>query len=95
MKWVKAHHDSLYGRIESGWRIDDDRVLTLNVTVPPNTTATLYLPTADDKTITEGGSELAKSKGLKHLRTENGCAAIELTAGAYEFRSSLAVVARR
>jgi len=95
MKWVKAHHDSLYGRIESGWRIDDDRVLTLNVTVPPNTTATLYLPTADDKTITEGGSELAKAKGLKHLRTENGCAAIELTAGAYEFRSSLAVVARR
>ena len=95
MTWVNAHHDSLYGRIERGWRIDDDRVLTLNATVPPNKTATLYLPTADDKAFTEGGIELAKAEGLEHLRTENGCAAIELTAGAYEFRSSLAVVARR
>lgn len=95
MKWVKAHHDCLYGRIESCWRIDDDRVLTLDVIVPPNTTATLYLPTANDKTITESGSQLATAKGFKHVRTENGCATIELTPGHYEFQSSLAVVARR
>lgn len=95
MKWVKAHHDCLYGRIESCWRIDDDRVLTLDVIVPPNTTATLYLPTANDKTITESGGQLAMAKGFKHVRTENGCATIELTPGHYEFQSSLAVVARR
>ncbi len=93
MKWVKAHHDSIYGRIESNWRIDDDRVLTLNVTVPANTAATLYLPTANEKNITESGRMLAEARGLKHLRTEDGCAAIELMPGRYEFRSSLAVVA--
>ena len=49
LKWVKAHHDCLYGRIESNWTIDDKRTLTWNVTVPPNTTATLYLPVADAK----------------------------------------------
>ncbi|MFN2222156.1 MAG: alpha-L-rhamnosidase C-terminal domain-containing protein, partial [Candidatus Promineifilaceae bacterium] len=94
MKWVNAHHDCIYGRIVSNWRVDDDRVLTLNVTVPPNTMATLYLPTSDDKTIIEGGDKLAQAKGLKHRRTENGHAVIELTPGNYEFQSSLAVVAR-
>ncbi len=94
MKWVEAHHDCLYGRIESCWRIDDDRLLTLNVAVPPNTTATLYLPTTTDKTIAEDGRPLAEAKGLRHVRTEEGCAIIELVAGRYEFRSSLAVVAR-
>ena len=94
MKWVHAHHDCLYGRIESRWRIDDDRVLALHVTVPPNTTATLYLPTASDKAIVESGGPLATAKGLKHVRTENGCATIELTPGRYEFRSRLAVVPR-
>ncbi|UCD51539.1 MAG: family 78 glycoside hydrolase catalytic domain [Phycisphaerales bacterium] len=95
MKWVKAHHDSIYGRIVSDWRLDDDRLLTLKVAVPPNTIATLCLPTADDKTITESGDELANAKGLRHQRTEDGHAIIELTAGQYEFKSSLAVVARR
>ena len=94
MKWVKAHHDCLYGRIESRWRIDADRVLTLNVTVPPNTTATLHLPTAADKAITASGSALAEAKGLRHVGTEEGCAIVELGPGRYEFQSSLAVVAK-
>jgi len=94
MRWVKAHHDCIYGRIVSNWRVDDDRVLTFNVAVPPNTMATLYLPTSDDKMITESGDKLASAGGLKHLRTDNGHAAIELTPGNYEFKSSLAIVAR-
>ena len=92
MKWVKAHHDGLYGRITSNWAIDADRVLMLDVTVPPNTTATLYLPTADDKTITEGETELAQVKGLEYQRAEDGCAVIELTPGRYSFQSSLAIL---
>ncbi len=95
MTWVKAHHDCIYGRITSNWRIDDDRVLTLDVTVPPNTTATLYLPTADDKSITESGAQLTQAKGLEHQRTEDGCAVIDLTPGRYAFQSSLAVLERR
>ena len=37
---------------------------------------------------------LAKAKGLRHVRTEEGCAIVELGPGRYEFQSSLAVVAR-
>ena len=39
----KRVHDSPYGRIESSWRIDDDR-FRLTVVVPPGTTAEVLLP---------------------------------------------------
>ena len=65
LKWVKAHHDSIYGRIVSNWTLDDKRTFIWNVTVPPNTTATLYLPTKDAKTAAEGGKPLSAAEGVK------------------------------
>ena len=43
LTWVKSHHDSPYGRIESAWKIEDGK-FKLNVTVPPNSTATVIMP---------------------------------------------------
>ncbi|TDE10699.1 alpha-L-rhamnosidase [Jiangella asiatica] len=40
---ARATHDSPYGRIESAWHLDGDR-FTLDVTVPPGTTAEVHLP---------------------------------------------------
>jgi len=89
LKWVKAHHDCIYGRIVSNWTIDDKRTLTWHVTVPPNTTATLHLPTADAKTAAERGQPLSQVKGVKQTSTQSGEVLLELQAGAYEFQSSL------
>jgi len=94
LKWVKAHHDSIYGRIVSKWSIDRDKVLTLNVTVPPNTTATLHLPTADERSITESNQSLAKANGIKRAGTGVGLIVLDLQPGSYEFKSSLAAVSR-
>ena len=38
-----AWHDSPYGRVRSAWRVHGGR-FTLDVTVPPNTTATVWVP---------------------------------------------------
>ena len=43
LTWVKAHHDSPYGRIESNWTKQGDR-FNLEVLIPPNTTASVVLP---------------------------------------------------
>ena len=43
LTWAEAIHDSPYGRIETSWRIVDDRFL-LTVTVPAGTTAEVVLP---------------------------------------------------
>ncbi len=51
MTWVKAHHDSMYGRIESSWKREGNK-LTMTVVVPPNTSATVFVPGTG---ATEGG----------------------------------------
>jgi len=43
LTWVKAHHDSPYGRIVSNWQRDGRR-LTMDITIPANTTATVFVP---------------------------------------------------
>ena len=43
LTYAKASYQSLYGLIESGWRLDGE-TFTLEVTIPPNTTATVTAP---------------------------------------------------
>lgn len=43
LEWVEAHHDSPYGRIVSKWQRDGKNV-TMDVAVPTNTTATVFVP---------------------------------------------------
>jgi alpha-L-rhamnosidase len=81
--WAEGHYDSMYGRIGSAWKVDG-KVLTYRATVPANTTATLYLPTADAASVKEGGKPAAGVTGIKFLKYENGRAVYQLTSGFYE-----------
>jgi alpha-L-rhamnosidase len=88
LEWVKTRFESPYGTIRSEWRIQNG-TLTLNVTVPPNTTATVYLPTSAPKSIKEGNVPLSKAKGVRHLRDEKGRAVLEVQPGKYTFDANL------
>jgi alpha-L-rhamnosidase len=84
LTWVKAEHESLYGTIACHWKIDGKK-LKVNVTVPVNTTATVYLPARAEKDVTEGGQPAANVSGVKFLRIEGGDALFEIASGKYEF----------
>ena len=73
---------SIRGRIVSAWTVKDG-VFTLNVTIPANTTATVFLPTTDAKSITESGKPAANAEGVKNLRLEGGKAILEIGSGTY------------
>ena len=73
LTWVKAHHDSMYGRIESSWKREGNK-LTMTVTVPPNTSATVFVP---------GTGVMESGKSVKASR--NG--AVEVGSGTYVFVS--------
>lgn len=45
---------TMYGQLRSGWTLEDGK-LTLSVTIPPNTSATVYLPVVDGQSITIDG----------------------------------------
>ena len=59
--------------------------LTLNVTIPANTTATVLLPAKSAEAITESGKPLAKAPGVKFLRMDGDRAVLEVEAGSYQF----------
>ena len=59
--------------------------MTLDVTIPANTTATVYLPVADPAGVTEGGRPVTQAEGVKFLRNEGGASLFEVGAGEYRF----------
>jgi alpha-L-rhamnosidase len=60
----------------------------LRVTIPANTTATVYLPAKDIQSITEGEQPLAKIAGVKSAKMEANRAVLEIGSGDYHFASS-------
>ena len=80
-------YDSIRGRIETRWRTHEGQ-LALAVTIPPNTTATVFVPAAEGSVITEGGQPAEKAEGVKFLCNAPGVAVYAVQSGTYEFASS-------
>ena len=83
---VKATHRSPYGLIASEWKREGGS-FQWQITVPPNTTATVFMPGADLAAVTESGKPIVQSRGVKFLREEGGCVVCSIGSGRYEFRS--------
>ena len=81
---VKAHHISPYGKIQSEWTKDGNR-FAINIVVPPNSVAEVYLPTSKVDLVTESGKPAVQSVGVQFLHIENGKAVYEVSAGSYQF----------
>jgi hypothetical protein len=89
LTWVRAHHDSPYGRIMSAWK-RSGKQFSLEAVVPPNTTATIHVPAGDAATVKEGGKPASGGRGLRFLGTDHGVARFEASSGRYAFSSELA-----
>jgi alpha-L-rhamnosidase len=83
LSYVSSRYDSIRGPIESRWERKDGK-LTITAAIPPNTTATVYLPTTDAAKVTAGDVAL-KQSGLKVLELKNGATAVEVGSGKYAF----------
>ena len=87
LTWVKASYDSVRGRIASEWS-RDRRGFSLRVTIPPDTTATVYVPAADAAAVMESGRAAAKSPGVTLLRQDGGAAVYSVSSGDYAFTAA-------
>lgn len=77
---VKGSYDSEYGTIVSGWTAADGRMISYDVTVPANTSATVYLPA-------EGTMKECEGVTVTGIAEHNGIQTqqMELVAGTYHF----------
>jgi alpha-L-rhamnosidase len=86
--WVRAHYDSIHGRIASAWKREGER-FELEVTIPANTTATVYFPARDEGSINESGKPLGRAKGAKFVKMESDRAVLSVESGSYRFATKL------
>ncbi len=88
LSYVKATYESVYGLIGSSWRRDGN-MLALDVTVPPNSTALIYVPSRDEANVNESGSRASGSPGVTFIRSEDKYIVYKVKSGRYKFRSAL------
>jgi len=81
---AKARHDSLYGPIESGWRLAGQKMI-VNVEIPPNTTATVRLPRAKLADVRESGKRLDSSEAITDIVQDGDAAVMRVGSGRYSF----------
>jgi alpha-L-rhamnosidase len=72
---ARASYDSIRGRIESEWSLDDDR-FALKVTIPVNSEALVHVP-----------GTLEERDGATVLREESGATVLSIGSGRYRFLS--------
>ncbi|MCX7045756.1 MAG: family 78 glycoside hydrolase catalytic domain [Candidatus Sumerlaeota bacterium] len=84
LTWVNAAYDSMVGRIAVQWKIENGQ-LSLNASIPPNASATIYVPAKDASSVKESGKPVSESKGVKFLKMDAGAAIYEIASGSYSF----------
>ena len=82
---ARARLDSMYGPIESAWRIDE-KVMNLNVEIPPNTTADVTLRGVKLALVTESGKPLDAADAITETSQQGDAAVIRIGSGRYVFQ---------
>ncbi len=77
---VKASVQTVRGRVAVDWKKQSGS-LQLNVTIPANSTATIYVPATSAK-------QVQSTPALKSARFESGAVVYEIGSGDYEFRAA-------
>jgi alpha-L-rhamnosidase len=81
---VAADLHTSYGLLSSHWQIVGDS-LRMDVEIPANTSATVYLPSEDEASVREGGKMLRSEKEIGSIGLEKGYIVLNLGSGNYHF----------
>ncbi|MFC2122051.1 family 78 glycoside hydrolase catalytic domain, partial [Bacteroidota bacterium] len=61
LEWVNSDYNSVKGLIRSKWTVKDG-IFKLNVIIPPNSTAKVYIPTSDAGSVKESGKSASNAE---------------------------------
>jgi alpha-L-rhamnosidase len=81
---AKAEYESPYGKILSYWRRDEGG-FHWEIIVPPNASATAWVPCEEGTKVYESGQSAEQAEGVVLERTEAGSTVYRLASGEYHF----------
>ena len=83
-KMAQASLETYYGKLSCSWKIDGNRTL-LDITIPPNTNATIFLPGGDDAAMMESDKPISNNPDIKLDGKEKGYIKMNVGSGIYHF----------
>ena len=86
LDFAEGELHTVKGIIKSVWK-KSGGILTMDVTIPANTTAIVSIPVKKGK-VTENGRDVSKLKSMKLIRKERGLQVYEVGSGSYSFKSA-------
>jgi len=86
LTWANTSYNSVHGLISTAWTNTGNTFL-MSATVPPNTTAQIFIPTTNASAITESGLAASSSPGVTYVGTSNGSAIFSVGSGNYFWSS--------
>ena len=89
LTWVKTSYNSVHGLIATHW-IRKGRKLELNVEIPPNTTAAVYVPAGDIHSVKLNGRPALDSKSVRLVKVATDRVVLEIVSGKYKFSALMA-----
>jgi alpha-L-rhamnosidase len=84
--FANADFETYYGKVSSHWKLEGSK-LALDVIVPPNTVADVFIPSKSIEGITESGKPLSSNKYVKTGDTSGGMTRVSVGSGSYHFTS--------
>ncbi|HEY0677487.1 MAG TPA: family 78 glycoside hydrolase catalytic domain [Chitinophagaceae bacterium] len=82
---ASATLQTYYGKLSSGWKAGADGNFVFDIEVPANTTATIFLPAANEDAVTESGKKINLLKDLQVAAGEKGFVVVKAGSGKYQF----------
>ena len=76
--------NTYYGKVHSGWKFVNGQLI-LDVEIPANTTAAVYIPAINASSVTENGKTVTSIQEIKIIETSNGYLQLLVGSGKYQF----------
>ena len=87
LQWAKASYNSVLGKVSTCWK-KSGKILTLDITIPVNATAKIFIP-ASLKNIKERGLPVTGDGVVQFMGTEKKESVFSLGSGVYQFTVQL------
>lgn len=82
--FASASLQTYYGKLSSGWKVEGDTI-SMDVEIPANTTATIFVPSTDVDSIIESTKPLSKERDIKIVGKEDDYIVLNVGSGVYHF----------
>jgi alpha-L-rhamnosidase len=87
LTYANGDLESVYGKISVHWKIANKKFL-MDVEIPANTSAMIYIPVSTAESITENTKPLSDSKDIKVISTDVNYVMLQTGSGVYHFTSN-------